>query len=81
MLFDHAEAETSIDTEHMLHNVMEVQTHRSDVLLALRSTGRLAGCRVFVWLFPARADGQPIGDKSAEQIFAAADNIYKAGTE
>ena len=79
VLLGHVEANTLTDTERTPHNVMEVEAE-SVAMLCCASLG-LPGVEHARGYIQSWANGQPISDKSAQRIFAAADKILRAGTE
>ncbi len=79
VLLGHVEANTLTDTERTPHNVMEVEAE-SVAMLCCASLG-LPGVEHPRGYIQSWANGQPISDKSAQRIFAAADKILRAGTE
>lgn len=79
VLLGHIEAKALTDTEQIPHNVMEVEAE-SVAMLCCASLG-LPGVEYSRGYIQSWAKGQPISDKSAQRIFAAADKLLKAGTE
>jgi antirestriction protein ArdC len=79
VLLDHVQASALTDTEQTPHNVMEVEAE-SVAMLCCASLG-LPGVEYARGYIQSWADGQPIGEKSAQRIFTAVDKILRAGTE
>ncbi len=78
VVLGHTEAGILTDTEQTPHNVMEVEAE-SVAMLCCASLG-LPGVEYSRGYVQSWAGGQPISEKSAQRIFAAADKILRAGT-
>jgi antirestriction protein ArdC len=80
ILLGHLERDAALtDGEHMPRNLMEVEAE-AVAMLCCASLG-LSGAELSRGYIQSWAEGEPISEKSAQRIFAAADKILKAGSE
>jgi antirestriction protein ArdC len=79
VLLGHLETDTLTDTEQISHGVTEVEAE--SVAMLCCASLNLPGAECSRGYIQSWAEGQPISEKSAQRIFAAADKILKAGTE
>jgi antirestriction protein ArdC len=78
VLLGHIESGALTDTDDTPRNVMEVEAE-SVAMLCCASLG-LPGVEYSRGCIQSWAQGEPISEKSAQRIFAAADKILKAGS-
>jgi antirestriction protein ArdC len=78
-LLGHIQADALTDEETTPRNAQEIEAE-SVAMLCCASLG-LPGVEYSRGYIQSWAEGQPISEKSAQRIFAAADKILKAGTD
>jgi antirestriction protein ArdC len=79
VLLGHIERDVLTDTEHTPHNVMEVEAE--SVAMLCCASLELPGIEYSRGYIQSWAKGEPISERSAQRIFAAADGILRAGTK